>query len=242
MGERLLAAGLLLVALAPLAWMLFGPRRSAPADRGRYPMVLAASWLRFGLTTIVVLGVMGRWSALVLLPPEFAPVQVLLGVQELGAGERLYLAGAGGVGVAIGVAAGLVLSACRAWRGKPEGTLFGDASAIRPGEPGDLGWAAAVAVTAGLTEEAYFRLLLPLLMVQVAGDAVVAFGVAALLFGAAHRYQGWRGMAATAVVALGLTSFYLTTGSLWAAMAVHAAGDLGHLVLRPAVRMSIQRR
>ena len=123
-----------------------------------------------------------------------------------------------------------------------EGTLFGDARSILPQRRGELGWAAVVAVTAGVTEEAYFRLLLPLLGSWATGSAVAGFAGATLLFGAAHRYQGWRGVAATTVAGAALSAGYLATGSLIAVMAFHAAGDLGHLVIRPAVRGWIERR
>ena len=57
--------------------------------------------------------------------------------------------------------------------------------------------------------------------------------VATMLFGYAHRYQGWRGMAATTIVGSVLTMIYLVSGRLWVAMLVHAAIDLNGLVLRP---------
>ena len=103
---------------------------------------------------------------------------------------------------------------------------------------------------AGVTEEAYFRLLLPLLATMAwPGDgpggmpgAAVGFAGSALLFGAAHRYQGWRGMATTTVVAVGTTALYLASGSLLLAMGDHALIDLGSLVVRPWVRQVVGRR
>lgn len=235
------AAALLAVALIPLRGVLFGRRRAAAGGR-RYASILRSSWLRFGLPPIVLLGLVWRWDAFVRLPPELLGAADWLGVGGISPRERLYLTGAAAVGVGVGVLVGVLLSAWRAWRGRPEGKLFGDASSVRPRGPDELGWAAAVAVTAGVTEEAYFRLLLPLLATLATGRAVAAFIGATLLFGAAHRYQGWRGVLATTFAGAALTAGYLATGSLVAMMAFHAVGDLGHLVLRPAVRGRIEGR
>lgn len=233
------AALLLAVALLPLGQLLFARRRRI--EGRRYPRMVRTSWLRFGVPPLVLLGSIARWPDFLHLPSEFAAARMLLGIGDVSAVEQRILIGAAAIGVAIGVGGGMLLTAWRAWRGRPEGTLFGDAAAVRPG-PGELGWAAALAVTAGITEEAYFRLLLPLLATLAMGSAPIAFVGAALLFGAAHRYQGWRGMLATTLAGAALSVFYLASGSLIAAMAVHATGDLGHLVLRPAVRGWIERR
>lgn len=232
---------LLAVALVPMAHLLFGRRRPAQSGR-RYPRMLRASWLRFGVPPVLLLGLTGQWRAFWVPPPVFAPAAVFLGIDGLSAADRHYLIAAGAVGVAIGILLGTLVTAARASRGRPEGTLFGDASALRPRNAGEFGWTAAISITAGVTEEAYFRLLLPLFATQATGSAVTGFAGATLLFGAAHRYQGWRGVAATTVAGAALSVGYLATGSLLAMMAFHAAGDLGHLVLRPAVRGWIERQ
>ena len=227
------------MALAPLADLL-RPRRAG--GRSDYPPIALGSWLRFGAPAVLLRAATGQIGAFVRLPPAFGPVQALAGLDRTGPGDRLALLGAAAAGVVLGVGAGLLLTAWRTWRGRPEGSLFGDASAVRPRGPDELRWAAVVAITAGITEEAYFRLLLPLLTAQATGSALAGFVGAALLFGSAHRYQGWRGMLATTVAAGALTLGYLATGNLLAMMAVHAAGDVGQLVLRPALRLAIERR
>src|SRR3546814_10584207 len=72
--------------------------------------------------------------------------------------------------------------------------------------------AAASALAAGITEELYFRLLLPLTIALVTGNALVGFAVATLLFGLAHRYQRWRGVLATSAVGAVLAFVYLASG------------------------------
>jgi membrane protease YdiL (CAAX protease family) len=101
----------------------------------------------------------------------------------------------------------------------------------------ELPGAAVLAVSAAVTEELYFRLLLPLLLVPLIG-ATAAFVAAALLFGAVHRHQGTAGMVATGLVGLALAGLYLGTGALWMAMMAHAILDLNALVLRPAIAFS----
>ena len=199
-------------------------------------------WLRFGLPSVLLLAVTGQLAAFWRMPAAFAPAAALFGVDDLGPLDRWRLLGAAAIGVVLGVLVSTTLTAWRAWRGRPEGTLFGDARAVLPERGDALGWAAVLAVTAGVTEEAYFRLLLPLLATQAFGSAPAAFGGATLLFGAAHRYQGWRGVAATTVAGAAMVAGYLATGSLVAMMAVHAGGDLGHLLVRPAVRRWIERQ
>jgi membrane protease YdiL (CAAX protease family) len=69
----------------------------------------------------------------------------------------------------------------------------------------------------------------------VTGSAWVGFGLAAILFGAAHWYQGWTGVAVTSVMGMLFTALYLASGRLWVAIAFHAFLDLIGLVLRPAL-------
>ena len=241
MASDLLPIPLLLLALVPL-WPIVRGRRGELPPGPRYPRMVRAHWLRFGLPPVLLLGVTGQWAAFWRVPVDFAPAAALLGLDGLTVSDHWYLIGSGVIGVSVGVLGGTLLTAWRAWRGRPEGALFGDARHLLPRGRDELGWAAAVAVTAGVTEEAYFRLLLPLLGTQAFGHAPLAFAGATLLFGAAHRYQGWRGVAATTVSGAAMAVGYLATGSLVAVMAFHAVGDLGHFVIRPAVRSWVERR
>ncbi|WP_375250389.1 CPBP family intramembrane glutamic endopeptidase, partial [Sphingomonas sp.] len=131
------------------------------------------------------------------------------------------------------VAGGTIIGLVERWRGRPFG--LGDVEAVMPRTPRELGWGVILSLTAGVMEEGYFRLLLPLLATLATGSAVVGFGLATLLFGAAHRYQGWKGMIATAVTGALLAAVYLASGALWVAIALHVAIDLNALVARPVV-------
>ncbi len=95
---------------------------------------------------------------------------------------------------------------------------------------------ASLAVTAGVCEELLFRgfvtwmlwHVLPVFWVCALGQAV--------LFGLAHAYQGPRGVLLTGAVGLFMAGVVWITGSLWAAMLLHAlmdlhSGDLARRVL-----------
>jgi membrane protease YdiL (CAAX protease family) len=85
-------------------------------------------------------------------------------------------------------------------------------------------------------------LLVPLLVTLVSGSPVVGFAAATLLFGAAHRYQGWAGIVATTLVGALLAYAYVATASLWVAIALHLFIDVNALVLRPLLTGRISLR
>lgn len=132
-----------------------------------------------------------------------------------------------------GVVAGIAVTLLLEWRGRR--VAFGDIGALAPARRGEIGWGVIVAIEAGVTEELFFRLLLPLLIARVSGSALAGFVVATLLFGYAHRYQGRVGVGMTTAAGVLLALIYLLSGSIWVAMAVHVALDLNGLVLRPLV-------
>jgi len=87
-----------------------------------------------------------------------------------------------------------------------------------------------LAVTAGVCEETLYRGYL----IWYLGHYLAllpAAGIAAVLFGCGHTYQGWRGILLTSLVGAFLAAIYLVTGSLLAPIAIHALMDLhsGHI-------------
>ena len=91
----------------------------------------------------------------------------------------------------------------------------------------------AMAVMAGVSEELFHRLLIPLLGTIVTGSALVGAGGALMVFAAMHRYQGWKGVLATAIVGALFQAQYLLMGSLWPVIVAHVLLDVNGLVLRP---------
>ncbi len=228
---------LLLLTLMALVWFLKGDllgyrrikRLPDTASRQKtYRLWIAKAAIAFVLPAIVGLAVLGRLDALATVPPEFDDLRTLLPRFE--GDSQAFVFGMMGGGALVGLAIGAFLATRRNWRVlKP----IGNVGSLLPRNRPEIAHAAAMSIAAGVAEELVFRLFLPLLIVLISGNAIVAFGIAVGLFGAMHRYQGWAGVIATTVVGALMAAIYLMTGSLWLAMAMHALIDLNSLVLRP---------
>lgn len=204
--------------------------------RRRYRVWIAKSWALFAAPAVIGLALLGRLDAVVTMPAAFAAPALAAGypapladiVEEL----------------AVGLVAGSVLGGGWAiWRGRKgkKPAMLGDFSTLLPQDRGEALLAAGSALSAGITEELYFRLLLPLLIADLTGNVWIGFGLATLLFALAHRYQKWLGVAATGGLGLLLTFFYLQSGALWLAMLFHATIDMNGLVVRPTLAGMLRR-
>jgi membrane protease YdiL (CAAX protease family) len=101
---------------------------------------------------------------------------------------------------------------------------LGHLRALLPHTRSELAHFGALSVTAGICEELLYRgFLIWYLALLVPTPIAVLAG--ALLFGAAHAYQGSRGVLQTGVVGLGFVLLYLLSGSLWIPMLLHAFID-----------------
>lgn len=94
-----------------------------------------------------------------------------------------------------------------------------------PSDRAERGLWLAISVAAGIGEEISYRGVMYTLLFRLIGEPVGAALVAALLFGAAHVVQGWRGIGVTAVFALAAQALVLYSGSLYVAMGWHVAYD-----------------
>ncbi|WP_294306844.1 CPBP family intramembrane glutamic endopeptidase [uncultured Sphingomonas sp.] len=235
MSCPLAAALLLLASLGGIWWFQKGDlgayrRFSALNDsrsrRMRFRLWLARSALAFLLPVLVGLALLARIDAMAVMPDEFAPIAATMPpILDSGEAMQGMLIG-GAVG---GLAIGAVLARVR--KRKP----LGNVSALLPRERREVKYAAALSIMAGVTEEAFFRLYLPLLFAMVTGQAGIGFVASLVLFGAMHRYQGWVGVVATTALGAVMTGLYLMTGSLWVVMLVHALVDLNGLVVTPVL-------
>jgi membrane protease YdiL (CAAX protease family) len=109
------------------------------------------------------------------------------------------------------------------------------------GEPGDtrsfLTWLAEAWTLAAFGEEMVFRGYLigrvSGLMGNTAIGQVVAVASSSLLFGLAHRYQGWAGSVATAIIGIALATVYLCgRKNLWTVIICHGIVDTAILSAR----------
>jgi membrane protease YdiL (CAAX protease family) len=202
------------------------------ADRQRRYLVWTfkgfALFFGLGLLNLIILG---RVHASFALPPEFWTVSLPLS-SLFSASPSLrtgLLVGVGG-GLLAGVVLGIVLARRRLKAALP---FLGDVEPLLPRNGAETACIGLMSINAGVSEELFFRLVLPLLLVSLFGSAVGCFLVAAVVFGICHWYQGLAGVIGTTVLGLVLTIVYLSTGSLFIAMAVHAGLDLFNTVVRP---------
>jgi len=147
----------------------------------------------------------------------------------------LGLGSGSAIGAALGVAMTLayVVLALRARRrivGTPERLTrllasFGRAEPLLPRSRIERVLFAAVAVSAGCVEEFLYRGYITWYAASWLGP-VAALALSSMLFGFAHIYLGRAHVARTTLVGLLLGSVVLTAGSLWPAIAIHAAMDL----------------
>jgi len=237
----ILAALLLLAALGGVWWFQKGDlgeyRRFKALNDGhsrrmRFRLWLVRAALVFVVPVPVGLALLGRLVALVTMPGEFAPLSALLPSVLASDDGALGLLLGGAVG---GLVVGAVLA--RVLKRRP----LGDVSALLPRDRRELKYAAALSIMAGVSEEAFFRLYLPLLVALVTGQAWIGFVASLILFGAMHRYQGWAGIFATTALGAVMTGLYLMTGSLWVVMLVHALVDLNGLVVTPLLGGALKR-
>lgn len=182
--------------------------------------------LAFGLPSVVALALLGRIDAFWTMPREF-------GSASATSGETLddsWLL------VVLAVVAVIVLLK-RRWINEMIGRNL---TGLLPRNRAELPYGVLLSLSAGVTEEAMFRLLLPLLIILVTGSWIAAFLIPLLIFGAMHRYQGWVGVIATTFAGAVLTAFYLVTQSILMAMLVHVVIDLNALVIRPLLRGALR--
>ena len=85
-----------------------------------------------------------------------------------------------------------------------------------------------VALTAGVCEEILYRGYLVYAFDRVLPSSWWSMLLAGALFGAAHAYQGVRGMVATGLLGAFLGAVYVAGGSLWPGIFLHAVVDLAN--------------
>lgn len=107
---------------------------------------------------------------------------------------------------------------------------MGHLERMLPSSPEELRWFYRLSVTAGVCEELLYRGYMMWYLAHWTG-LFQAAGIASLIFGVGHAYQGWRGVLGTTLLGAFLAGVFIVTGSLYAPMLVHALMDIhsGHL-------------
>ena len=235
----MLAAALLLAALgllahgwwtkrslaARIAWAVRGDAASRPRATLGWALGIA---IMYGATALVALALLGRLEALIMLPAELRIAATQLRISPLGMAAVAEIGWSIAGGFVLGAVAVIVM-ARRGWL--RFGSMYrSPAMAVNRREAGA---ALLLAAAAGVGEELFFRLLIPLLTARVTGSGVAGCLLGWAAFTLAHRYQGRLGMGAVAVVGAVLAWLYLATGLLWLVVLLHTLVDANALVLRP---------
>jgi uncharacterized protein len=110
------------------------------------------------------------------------------------------------------------------------GLMFRIMEKIMPRTSNETVIFAALACTAGLSEEFLYRGFVFAVFVRLFATSAMSVSIAAVLssawFAIAHSYQGWRGVITTFVVGILFVLVRIWTGSLLPSVAAHAGIDL----------------
>jgi membrane protease YdiL (CAAX protease family) len=120
--------------------------------------------------------------------------------------------------------------------------VVGDIEALLPRDSRETWMAVPLSLNAGVSEELFFRLALPLLVTAVTGSALIGLAAASIAFGLMHWYQGWRGVLITGLVGAFFCWVYVASGSLIRPVVLHVLVDLMALVVRPTLARHLSRR
>lgn len=232
------AAALLLAALGLLAHGWYTKRslaariawavRAASASRPRATLGWAlAIIVTYGVTALLSLALLGRLDAVAVLPPELRAAASALGIAPIALEALAEIGWSLGGGFLLGALAVIVMTR-RGWRVV---RMYRSPSAAMNAR--EAGAALVLSAAAGVGEELFFRLAIPLLGAIVFGSGVAGCVLGLATFTLAHRYQGALGMAAVGLVGAVLAWLYLATGLLWLVMLLHTLVDASALVLRP---------
>lgn len=207
----------------------FARSRNAGSRSGVILAWAVGTALGWAAPTLLGLVLLDRLDALTIMPVELRAAAQQLGLSAgVSLGELAQL----GLYLSIGMAIGIAIIVVRRWLRRPPSRLLYRSPLAARG-PDECAAAALLALSAGVSEELFFRVLLPLLVAMVTGSGLAGLMVGLVAFVALHRHQGWLGLASVTLAGLALTYLYLLTGLLWVAIAAHTIIDLNAFVIRP---------
>ncbi len=225
----MLAGGTLWLRRDVAAYQRFVLLDDSQARQRSYGLWIAQSFLILTGASLVSLWLVGGLSPFDTFPAPFEALNGRLTTPERPLSPDMML------GMAIGISANLLIfllvqrHKLRKLIDRPQQPL----DPLIPRNRHESLYAVALSINAGFSEELFFRLALPLLLYHITGNLLLSFGLAALGFGLAHAYQGWKGVLATMFVGGILTLIYLKSGSLLKVILLHAAIDLVAFFVRP---------
>jgi hypothetical protein len=132
--------------------------------------------------------------------------------------------------------ASLAVYVATAWSGyalrhhdRAQGSLVAYLFSPETGE--ERAWCVVASAAAGISEEISWRGVQTALLASLIGDYWIGAALSAVLFALVHVSQGWRSTVQIVFVALGLQFIVWTSGTLYLAMAVHAAVNVTALYI-----------
>ncbi len=169
---------------------------------------------RMYASSIVQLGLMGAFALIVGRTWHFEPFVAP------NPGVRAWL-----IGAVVLVFNRAIMMFSRRWRTDEERrTMF--VYRLAPRTASDIALFVAVAIAAGVFEEIAYRGVLFGLLAQVFGSPWPAYGIAIIVFTAAHAVQGLKSALAILVMTIGFHILVAETGTLVVAMVVHSLYDV----------------
>ena len=201
--------------------------QARPANRVRYYRIfIAFGWIRAAVVTLVTFTAGLSLTEIGLSGPGGGPVE--------GAPDGGILAWPLAIlmSLSIGIGATRIRNRMRAGQAHPHRATI---TALIPRTTTERRYAAAFAITAGITEEIVFRGALIALGIEVFHlPAAVSATLSLVLFAAVHAYQGRAGLLSASYLGLWFTGLTLLSGSLFPAIVMHIAVDLWALLVVPA--------
>lgn len=192
-------------------------------------------WLVESFAALVGASVISLWlvdalSSFSAFPHAFVPANRVLASRGHPSGDHW-------LPMAAGLSVGIAVSVAIQWRRlktalSPEP---GPDAALIPRNRREAVLALLLSLNAGVSEELFFRLALPLLLFHLTGSLATALVVSMLCFGLAHAHYGWKGVLATMAAGALLTFYYFHHGSLLRVMIAHAVIDVLAFFIRPAI-------
>ncbi|MFT8808957.1 CPBP family intramembrane glutamic endopeptidase [Gluconobacter sp.] len=219
-------------------WKIFRHATQTHERRRLYLKWLLQSILLFdlgGLMTLWLLPEPLRWTALSRLRLSAPTAKASAPSPEMS--PAFFI----GFGCGILIIAGFFILLRKLKRPAPLGSL-GDFAALIPRTLPEAGLAFLLCLNAGLGEELFFRLALPLLTSQLTGNLIAGAVLSTLLFGGMHWYQGFKGVLATTAIGLiFMIRAVQGTPLIWL-MGFHALMDVVALFIRPALTGHFNRK
>ena len=209
---------------------------ASTASRGLlYRRMLRGQILSMMLPPVIGLALLGRLNAVLAMPLELWPASSLItyGYPAVTPDPVFVWLFSGAILVVLLLGTAMTWRRTRRGLGPPKSIAH--FAALLPRNRTEVLYGAGISLAAGIGEELFFRLLLPMLLATFIGG-VAGMVVAIVLFGLGHSYQGWKGVLMTSAIGALLALLYLMSGSLFVAMLFHVTIDALTLVIRPVIR------